>query len=91
MQSSSRFVYFTILQLFGNGVHLGAHITKRHSQMVRYIITLKRLTNYDIINLNYTLIYLRISFNYLHNVVLKRGIVLVANNHLELDAYFRNN
>lgn len=91
MQTYTRFFYFTITQLFGNGVHLGAHVTKRHTNMVRYILTIKSLTSFDIINLRYTLPFLKLSFNFLHNIIAKRGLLLVVNDNIEFSQHLRDN
>ena len=75
----NRFVFFTLKQLFLQGVHLGAQLSKSHTNMKRYLLPKTGDVSFSVINLHYTLIYFRLSFNLMQNIIAKRGVLLVVN------------
>lgn len=76
---TNKYIYFTIKQLFIQGVHLGAQLSKNNSNMRRYLLPLKTNNYFAILNLKYSTLYFRLSFNVLQNIISKRGTILVIN------------
>lgn len=65
--------------MFLQGVHLGAQLSKSHTNMKRYLLPKTGDVSFSVLNLHYTLIYFRLSFNLMQNIIAKRGVLLVVN------------
>jgi len=83
---SSLSVYFSIKQLYKHSVHLGLQSTLLHSQMLKYLLPV-RYVNFNLINIRFTAINLKVAVNFGIDLISKRGSMLIINASTNLDDF----
>lgn len=74
---SNVLIFFTISQLYKQRVHLGVLRSNMHTNALRYMLPIK--SKFSFVDLHYTSTLLKVSFNYIINILERRGNILLVN------------
>ena len=86
-KKTSFLIYFTLIQLYRQRVHLGVSNSITNSIALRYLLPIK--SKFSIMNLNYTIILFKLSFNYMLYTLMNRGNILLINESKALVHFLR--